>query len=404
MPSHSNADVFIQPSDPVFPHDTRESQVPPQIQVLSGGLPKPKPSRNNEDGFTAAPSADSRSAWSPLGLLKRMMSKKKKNSLAGEQRSYLQPTRPDLAAKYAERRSFKAKSGYDHLGFGGHEARLDVSHFDSSLLRSLSAQEEQDRQMGEQLVQDEELAASLHDLEKRARARDEASLMLAIKLADGLVQDHDAFRQEMQSAQIAHVYQRENDLKEMQLQADRELVLQLQNESSTSVSDNELRAKAHLGPSESNVWRYQHRPPRQRMDSKESLAQGYRWRENTGRVDNAQRFNQAEQRISVEDRDERQSRQWNQHAEDIAYAQQFQQEFDQQERWLTEAQRVQDMIAVEDRQIRDKIIAEQAEIKRQEQEDCLICTESYHKDDMIRPCEHWYCRPCLSGRISCTRR
>ena len=475
MSSHSNADVFIKPSDPVFPHKIRESQVPPRIQVLSRGLPKPKPSQNNEHGFTAAPSAGSRPAWSPLSMLKRMMSKKKKESLAGEQRSYLQPTRPGLAAlrtqhnqgdlvgrwqasgvvedhsvthaldpwslqatanrqagnakartsprphifepsgtqgmgdgaaaEYAERRSFKANTGNDHLGFGEHEARLDVSHSDTPLLRSLSAQEQQDRQMGEQLVRDEELAASLQDLENRARARDEASLMLAIKLADGLVQDHDTFfRQQTESAQMAHVYQREKDLEELQLQADRELALQLQNEVSTSVSDNGLGAEAHLGPSKPNGWRFQRRPRRQRMRSKETLAQGFMGLENTGWVDNAQRFSHAEQRMSVEDRDERQSRQWNQHAEDIAYAQQLQQEFDQQEQWYAEAQRVQDTIAVEDRQIRDKIIAEQAEIKRQEQEDCLICTESYDKDDMIRPCEHWYCRPCLSGRISCTWR
>ena len=458
MSSHSNADVFIQPSDPVFPYKTRESQVAPRIQLLSRGLPKPKPSQNNNDGFTAAPSAGSHSAWSLLSLLKRMVSKRKKKSLAGEQRSYLQPTRPGLAAlrtrdnqgdlvgrwqasgvvedhsvthaldpwslqatanrqagydkarssphpqifqpfgtqgmgnggagEYAEQRSFKEIRGDDHLGFGEHEARLDASHFDAPLLRSLSAQEQQDRQMAEQLVRDKELAASLQDLENRARARDEASLMLAVKLADGLVQDHDA-----------HVYQRENDFKELQLQADRELALQLQNEVSTLVSDNGLGAEAHLGPSKPNGWRYQRRPRRQRMRSKDILAQGSMGLENTGWVDNAQRFSHAEQRMSVGDRDERQSRQWNQHAEDIAYAQQLQQEFDQHEQWYVEAQRVQDTIAVEDWQKRDKIIAEQAEIKRQEQENCLICTESYDKADMIRPCEHWYCRPCLSGRI-----
>ena len=460
-----NADVFIQPSDPVFSHETREGQVPPPIQVLSRGLPKPKPSQNNEDGFSATPPAGSRPAWSPLNLLKRMMSKKKKESLVGEQPSYLQPMRPgsgalrirgdqgDLggrsqasgvvedhsvthardpwtlqatanrqagnakartsphhqifepsgtqgmgngaAAEYAERRSFKANTGNDHLGFGEQEARLDASHFDASLLRSLSAQEQLDRQMAEQLVRDEELAASLQDLENRARARDEASLMLAIKLADGLVQDHDAFlRQQTESAQMAHVYQRENDLEELQLQADRVLALQLQNEVSTSVSDNGLGVETELGSSSPRGWRNKRGPRRWQKRSKEALAQELMESENTRCVDDAQRL------MSVEDRNERQPRRWNKSAEDIAYAQKLQQEFDQQEQWYTEAQRVQDTIAAEDKQIQDKIIAEQAKIKRQEQVDCVICTEAYDKDNMVRPCQHWYCRPCLSGKKS----
>ena len=399
------------------------------------------------------------------------MSKKKKKSLAGEQRSYLQSTRPGLAAlrtrdnqgdlvgrwqasgvvddhsvthaldpwslqatanrqagnakartsprpqifqpsgtqgmgngtaaEYAERRSFKANSGNDHLCFGEHEARLDVSHFDASLLRSLSAQEKQDRQMGEQLVRDEELAASLQDLENRARARDEASLMLAIKLADGLVQDHDAFfRQQTESAQIAHIYQREKDLEELQLQADRELALQLQNEVSTSVSDNGLRVETELGLSNPRGRRDKRGPRRQQKRSKEALAQELMESENTGWVDNARRLSNAEHIMFVEDRNERKPRRWNQSAEDIAYARKLQQEFDQQEQWYIEAQRVQSTIAAEDRQIQDEIIAEQAEIERQEQEDCVICTEAYDKDNMLRPCQHWYCRPCLSGKIS----
>ena len=488
MSSYSNADVFIQPSDPIFADQTRESEVPHRIQVQAKGLPTPNPSRNNEDGSTAAPSTGPRSAWSPLGIFKRMMSKNKKAPLFGEKLSYLQPIRPGsaalrirgdrgnfggrshrfeqlrdsglhvpnesydgpqkedhsgtpnfnpwslqatanrqaenaeartsprpqafqpsgtqgmgngVAAEHAEWRWSKANTGNDHVGFGEHESRLDASHFDASLLSSLSNQDQQHGEMAEQLVRDEELAASLQDLENRARARDEASLVLAIKLADGLVQDHDAYlRQQMESAQMAHEYQRENDLQELQLQADRELALRLQNEDSTVVSDNRLGVEAHLGPSKPHGWRNKRRPRWQRTRSKETLAPVFMGLENTGWVDNAQRFSNAEQTMSVEDRNEQRSQRWNQHAEDIAYAQQLQQEYDQQEQWYAEAQRVQDTITAEDRQIQDKIIAEQAEIKRQEQEDCLICTESYDKDDMVRPCQHWYCRPCLSGMIS----
>ena len=302
------------------------------------------------------------------------------------------------AAEYAEWRRSKPNTGNDHIGFGEHEGRLEASHFDSPLLTSLSKQEQQDREMAEQLVRDEELAASLQDLENR---RDEASLMLAIKLADGLVQDHDAFlSQQIESVEMAYVSQRENDLQELQLQADRELAQRLQNEVSTLVSDNGIGNEAHLGPSKPRGWRNNWGPRRQQTHSKEALAQESMGLENTGWVDNAQRLSNAPQRMSVEDRNERQSRQWNQPAEDIAYAQQLQQEFDQQEQWYAEAQRVQDTLAAEDRQIQDNIMAEQAEIKRQEQEDCLICTESYDKDDMVRPCQHWYCRPCLSGKIS----
>ena len=495
MSSYSNADVFIQPSDPIFPHGTRDNQVLPRVQIQSKGSRKRKPSQKNEDVSTAAPSAGSRAAWSPLSMFKRMMCKKKKAPLFSEQLPYVQPIRPgsaalrirghrgdlgggsqapgDLAARseklrdfglhdpnesydgaqkedhpathtlnpwslqattnrqtrstkarispppqilqlsgsqgmgngvateYAEGRWSKANTGNDHLGFGEHESRLDTSHSDASLLGSLSKQEQQDREKAEQLFRDKELAASLQDLENRARARDEASLMLAIKLADGLVQDHDAFlHQQMESAQMAHVYQRENDLQELQLQADRELALRLQNEVSTVVSDNGLGVEAHLGPSKSHGWRNKRRSRWQRTRSKETLAQGFMGLENTGWVNDTQRFSNAEHRMSVEDQDERQSRRWNQHADDIAYAQQLQREFDQQEQWYVEAKRVQDTIAAENRQIQDNIMAEQAEIKRQEQEACLICTESYDKDDMVRPCQHWYCLPCLSGKIS----
>ena len=494
MSSHCNADVFIQPSDPILPQKNPESQVPHRIQVQPKGLPNSKPAQNNEGSSTAAPSADLRPGWSPLSMFKRMMSKKKKETLVGEQLSYLQPIRPASAAlriqgdqgdlggrsqasgsfaarfeklrdlglhnpneaydgpqkedhsvthtinswsmqatanrqaenakarksprpvcqpsgtqgmgkgataEFAEWRWSKQNTGNSHLGFGEQEARLEASHFDTSFSRSLSKQEQQDREMAEQLVRDEELAASLQDLEDRARARDEASLMLAIKLADGLVQDHDAFlRQQTESVEMAYVSQRENDLQELQLQADRELALRLQNEVSSVVSDNGLGDEGYLGPSEPRGWRNKWGPRRQQTRSKETLAQEFVGLENTGWFDNAQRSGNAEQRMSAEDRNEWHSRRRNQPAEDIAYAQQLQQEFHQQEQWYAEAQRVQDTIAAEDRQIQDNIMAEQAAIKRQEQEDCLICTGSYDKDGMVRPCQHWYCRSCLSGKIS----
>ncbi len=301
------------------------------------------------------------------------------------------------AAEYAE----------SEWSLSEHNARLETSRCDATLLNFPSKQEQQDREMAEQLIRDEELAASLQDVENQARSRDEASLMLAIKLADGLVQDQDAFiRQQIESVEMARVSQREIDLQELQLEADRELALRLQNESSMMMSDNGLADEIRLGSNKPRGWRNKRGAQRQQSSSKDTLAQGFVGLENgplhEGRwADSAQRSSSTEQGRSIDHRNERQSQRWNQPSEDLAYAQQLQQEFNQQELWHTEAQRVQDTIAIEDRQIQDKIKAEQAEIRQHEdEEDCLICTEAYNRADMVRPCQHWYCRPCLSGKIS----
>ena len=312
------------------------------------------------------------------------------------------------AAGYAESEWSMLNAGNDHLRFGEHKARLEASYRDASLLELLSKQEQQDREMAEQLVRDEELAASLQDLENQARARNEASLMLAIQLADGLVQDHDTFiRQQTESVEMARISQRENDLRESQLQADRELALRLQNESSTMGSDNGIGNRPR-------GWRNKRDAQWQQTSPKETLRQAsvrsdnepwYEdgWVDDNGWFNSARRSSSTGQETSMKDRNERQSQQWNQPFEDRAYAQQLQQELDQQEEWLIEAQRLQDTFAAEDRQIQAKIEAEQAEIKRkEEEEDCLICTEAYDKANMLRPCQHWYCRPCLSGEISYT--
>ena len=310
------------------------------------------------------------------------------------------------AAEYAESKWSTLTTGNDHVRFGEHNARLEASRSDASLLDFLSKQEQQDRQLAEQLVRDEELAAALQDLENQARSRDEASLMLAIELADGLVQDHDDFiLQQTESIEMAHISQRENDLQELQLQADSELALRLQNESATMVSDNGLGGRILNRP---HGWRNKRGARRQQTNPDKTFRQALMKSDSRplyedGRVDNAQRSNSTGQGMSIQDRNERQSQRWNQPFEDRAYAQQLQLEFDQQEQWHTEAQRLQDTIAAEDRQIQDKIEAEQVEIKRQEQEHCLICTEAYDKADMVRPCQHWYCPPCLSGKMSYTR-
>ena len=501
MSSHSNADVFIQPIDPTYPQKSPKSYPPSWIYSEYKGLSNPKPVHNNQDGSTAAPSADSRPAWLSLSIFKWPRFKRKKEPLVGEQTSCLQSVKPGsaalrfqggqgdfgdglqaqgasatrfekrdsllrnseldyrnkshdgpqeedfyashppnswsrqpknadranaitsprpqafqpsatqdmgngAAAEYAEPKWSKLNIANDHVRFGEHKARLKASNSDASFLKLLSKQEQRDREMAEQLVRDEELATSLQDLEDQARSRDEASLMLAIQLADGLVQDHDAFiRQQTESVEMAYVSQRENDLQELQLQADRELALRLQNESSTMVSDNGLGGRIQLGSNRPRGWRNKRGARPQQKSPKETLRQALirldngplyedGWVDEDGWFDNAHRSSSTGQRISIKDRNDRQSQRWNQPFKDRAYAQQLQQEFNQQEQWHTEAQRLQDTIAAEDRPIQDKIEAEQ--------EDCLICTEAYAKADMVRPCQHWYCRPCLSGKISYT--
>lgn len=487
MSSHSNADVFMQPIDPRFSQKSPTDYSHDWARPKSKGLPNPKAVHIDQDGSTAASSADSRPAWLSLSMFKWTMFKKKKEPLGGEQPSYLQSVKPGsaafrlqsdqsdfggglqasgapaarfekrtlgldyrsklhdgsqeedlyashppnlwtpratanrqaenadrakaitfprLQAEYAESKWSELNTGNNHVRLGEHKTRLESSHSDASLL-----QEQHDREMAEQLVRDEEIAASLQDLENQARSRNEASLMLAIQLADGLVQDHDAYiRQQTESVEMAHISQRENDLQELQLQADRELALRLQNESSTMVSDNGFEGRIQKRP---RGWRNKRCARRQQTNSNETLQQvstrsgngpWYEdgWVDEDRWFDNAQRSSSIGQETSMLDRNERQSQQWNQPFDDRAYAQQLQQEIDQQEQWHIEAQRLQDTFAAEDRQIQAKIEAEQAEIKKQDQEECLICTESYDKANMIRPCEHWYCRPCLSGKNSYT--
>ena len=324
--------------------------------------------------------------------------------LRASQPSGTQDNGNGAGAGYAESEWSMLDTGNDHLRFGELEGRLEASYPDASFLEPLSKQEQQDRELAEQLVRDEALAASLQGLENQAQAKNEASLMLAIQLADGFVQDHDTFiGQQTESVEMAHISQRENDLRESQLQADRELALRLQNESSTMESDNGLGNKQR-------GWRNKRDAQWQQTSPEETLRQAsvrsdsgpWRWVDDNGWFNSARRSTSTGQETPMNDRNERQSQQWNQPFDDRAYAQQLQQELDQQEEWLIEAQRLQDTYAAEDRMTQAKIEAEQAEIKRQEQEECLICTEAYDKADMLRPCQHWYCRPCLSGEISYT--
>ena len=507
MSYHSNADVFVQPTDPTFPQKSSEIYPPSGIEFESDGPPTLKPVYNNQNSSTTALSAGSRLAWSSLNIFKWTMFKRKKEPFVGEQPSYLQSIKPGSvassfqgdqggsggqlqgsgasAARFEERNSLLRNSGSDdrskaHDGFleedlyeshfpnlwspqstanrqaenahrakgvtsprlqafqpsrakdmgngtateyseskwsplnagndhirpGEHKVHLQASHSDAFRL-----QEQQDREMAEQLLRDEELAASLQDLEIQDRSRNEASLILAIQLADGLVQDHDAYiRQQTESVEMAHISQREDNLQELQLQADRELALRLQNESSTMLSGNGFGGEIQNRP---RGWRNKRGARRQQTSPNETLVQASMrsdngpWHENEwiGDVrwfDNAQRSSSTRQEMSMNDSNEQQSQRWNQPFEDRAYAQQLQEELNQQEQWHIEAQRLQDTFSAEDRQIQAKIQAEQAEIKKQEERECLICTEAYDKADMIRPCQHWYCRPCLSGKIPYT--
>ena len=324
------------------------------------------------------------------------------------QSSGTQDTGNGTVREWAESEWITLNKRNDHVRFGEHKTRSKASRSNSSFPKLLSKQVQQDREMAEELVRDEELAASLQDLEYQARSRDEASLMLAIQLAEGFVQDYDAFmRRQTECVDIFHVSQRENDSQELQLQADRELALRLQNESSTMVNDNGLGGRIQDGPSGPRGRKNERGAQRQQTSPKEALRKAPMRSDNVplyeyGWVDNAQRSDSTGQGMSIKDRHERQLQLLTQPFDDRAYAQQLQQELNQQEQWHIEAQRLQETIAAEDRQMQAKIEAERADLKRQQQQDCLICTDAYEKAGMVRPCQHWYCRPCLTGEMSHT--
>ena len=83
---------------------------------------------------------------------------------------------------------------------------------------------------------------------------------------------------------------------------------------------------------------------------------------------------------------------------DVSFLQKMQQEEDQRfVRDRAEAQRIQNTLQAQDRVAQDKIKAEQAAIKREEFAECLICTDDFDRAEMVRPCQHWYCRGCLTG-------
>lgn len=346
--------------------------------------------------------------WSPQSTPDRQVENAHRAEGITSRLHSFQPSRTQdmgngAATEYSESDWSPLNTGNDHVRPDEHRAHRQASHSDASLL-----QEQQDREMAEQLLRDEELAASLQDLEIQDRSKSEASLMLAIRLADGLVQDHDAhIRQQTELVEMAHMSQRENDLQELQLQADRELALRLQNESPTMLSDNGLGGEIQ---NRSRGWRNKRGARRQQTSPKDTLQQASmrpdngpwyedEWVGDARWFDNAQRSSSTRQEMSMKDRNEQKSQRWHQPFEDRAYAQQLQEELNQQEQWHIEAQRLQDTFSAEDRQIQANIEAEQAEIKKQEERECLICTEAYDKADMIRPCQHWYCRSCLSSKI-----
>ena len=131
MSPRSNADVLNQPVYPASPQQTPESYPRSRIQSESEGFPNPKPVHTHQDGSTAASSAVSRTAWSPLSIFKWSMFKKKREPLVGERQAYLWSVKPGSAA-------FRFQSDQDELGGGLRASRASAARFEkrNTLLRN----------------------------------------------------------------------------------------------------------------------------------------------------------------------------------------------------------------------------------------------------------------------------
>ena len=104
--------------------------------------------------------------WSPQSTAKRQAEHAHRaKEITSPRLQAFQPSRTQdmgngAATEYSESKWSPLNVGNDHLRPGEPRAHLQASYSDTPLL-----QEQQDREMAEQLLRDEELAASLQDLE-----------------------------------------------------------------------------------------------------------------------------------------------------------------------------------------------------------------------------------------------
>ena len=360
----------------------------------------------------------------------------------------------DVANDMSLEEESSASSSDDSQESVGEENNFEASRREALRLESLFRQQEQDRELAERLARDEDLATSLQDLEIR---NDESSTLLAISLANGFVQDQRAFAlHQLEEQEMVLQFQNAVSMQEMQLQADMELAMRLQNESSMLESDRNLAQRLQSGsnaPESSmamgfddtyqsvvpetpfpqradegfedpvrpphSVFRNPFSPATQPMHSQPSSSrqsgmvgartqqhkgnqsnqpgQAWRGREWEGQGWKRQEW-QGQEWEGQEWKGRQRKRQEQNDSADVSFLQKMQQEEDQRfVRDRAEAQRMQNTWQAQDRVAQDKIKAEQAAIKREEFAECLICTDDFDRAEMVRPCQHWYCRGCLTG-------
>lgn len=344
----------------------------------------------------------------------------------------------DVANDMSLKEESSTSSSDDSQERAGEENNFEASRREAIRLESLFRQQEQDRELAERLTRDEDLAASLQDLEIR---NDESSVLLAINLANGFVQDQGAFAlHQLKEQEMALEFQNAVSVQERQLQADMEFAIRLQNELSMLESDHNLAQRlqsessapdssmamgfddtyqsvvpetpfpqrAHEGfegpvrtphsvssnpfsPAFATRTQPMHSKPR---SSRQSGIVGSKTQQSKGNQSNQP--GQASR--GQEWKGQQRKRQEQNDSMEISFLQQMQQEEEQRfVRDRAEAQRIQNTLQAQDRVAQDKIKAEQAAIKREEFAECLICTDDFDRAEMVRPCQHWYCRGCLTG-------
>ena len=320
----------------------------------------------------------------------------------------------------------------------GEENNFEASRREALRLESLFRQQEQDRELAERLAREEDLTTSLQDLEIR---NDESSILLAINLANGFVQDQGGFAlHQLEEQEMILQFQNAVSMQERQLQADMEFAMRLQNESSMLESDRNLAQRLQSGSSTPDssmamgfddtyqsvipetpfpqradegfenpvqtplsVFRNPFSPAfATRTQPMRSQPRSSRQSGMVGAKTQQRKGNQSNQPGQAWRGQEWEGQGWKTQEQndsaDVSFLQKMQQEEDQRfVRDRAEAQRMQNTLQAQDRVAQDKIKAEQAAIKREEFAECLICTDDFDRAEMVRPCQHWYCRGCLTG-------
>ena len=304
------------------------------------------------------------------------------------------------------------------------ESYFEASRREALRLDSLYRQQEQDRELAERLARDNDLATALQDLEIR---NDEQSTLLAINLANGFVQDQSAFAlQQVKEQEFLSQFQDRASSQERQLQADMELAIRLHEESSLMESDRALAQRlqsesSRPGSSLDTIFDDMIPPLVNDPPSSQSAGETFDTPARTTHSIFSNPFSpafatqsppmQSRRRSPVPiQRSEAKARRRDGHhinrqgagwsdIPDLSVFQKMQQEEDQQyAQDRAEAQRIQDTLQAQDKIGQDRFKAEQADIKREEFAECLICTEEFDRAEMLRPCKHWYCRGCLAGK------